>query len=89
MLQPTCWTISGTTLSRVPKNAHAILPNTSNVPLDLSCVAIASRDFMIGLSSVYCFTNSHFDSLKFEIIPFVQPFANLIKGAHSKARRTY
>ena len=33
----------------VPNNARAILPDTSNVPLDLSCVTIARRDFMIGL----------------------------------------
>ena len=46
-----CWTRSHTTLARVPKNARAILPDTSNVPLDMSCVTIARRDFMIGLSS--------------------------------------
>ena len=55
-----CWKRSRTTLSHVPKNARAILPDTSNVPLDLSCVTIARRDFMIGLSSVYSFNNSHF-----------------------------
>ena len=33
---------------------------TRNVPLDLSCVTIARRDFMIGLSYVYSFNNSHF-----------------------------
>ena len=61
MLQPMCWTKSRTTLSHVPKNARAILPiPTSNVPLDLSCVTIARRDFMIGLSSFYNFNNSHF-----------------------------
>ena len=60
MLQPMCWTRSRTALSHVPKNARAIMPDTSNVPLDLSCVTIARRDFMIGLSSFYSFNNSHF-----------------------------
>ena len=62
MLQPMCWTRSRTTLSHVPKKARVILPDTSNVPLDLSCVTIiiARRDFMIGLSSVCSFNNSHF-----------------------------
>ena len=55
-----CWTRSRTTLSHVPKNARAILADTSNVPLDISCVTIARRDFMIGLSSFYSFNNSHF-----------------------------
>ena len=55
MLQPMCWT-----RSHVPKNARAILPDTINVPLDLSCLTIARRDFMIGLSSFYSFNNSHF-----------------------------
>ena len=36
------------------------LADTSNVPLDLSCVTIARRDFMIGLSYFYNFNNSHF-----------------------------
>ena len=53
MLQPTCWTRSRTTLSHAPKNSRAILADTSNVPLDLSCVTIARRDFMIGLSSFF------------------------------------
>ena len=60
MLQPMCWTRSRTPLSHVPKKARAILPDTSNVPLDLSCVTIARRDFMIGLSYFYSFNNSHF-----------------------------
>ena len=42
------------------KNARAILPDTSNVPLDLSCVTFARRDFMTGLLYVYSFNNSHF-----------------------------
>ena len=46
--------------SHMPKNARAILPDTSNVPLDLSCVTIARRDFMIGLSYFYSINNSHF-----------------------------
>ena len=62
-------------------NARAILPDTSNVPLDLSCVTIARRDFMIGLSSFYSFNNSHFGF--FEVKTFIQLFANFIKGAHS------
>ena len=69
MLQPMCWTRSRTTLSYVPKNAHAILPDTSNVPLGLSCVTV------LVIHS--------FDSLKFEIKTFIQPFSNCIEGAHS------
>ena len=60
MLQPTCWTRSRTAHSHVSTNARAIFPDISNVPLDLSCVTIARRDFMIGLSYVYSFNNSHF-----------------------------
>ena len=60
MLQLMCWARSRTALSHVPKNARAILPDTSNVLLDLSCVTIARRDFMIGLSTFYSFNNSHF-----------------------------
>ena len=84
MLQLMCWTRTRTTLSHVPNNTRAILPDTSYVPLDLSCVTIARRDFMIGLSSFYSFNNSHF--WFFEIWNkngFFQPFANFIKGAHS------
>ena len=67
------------------QNARAILPGTSNVPFDLSCVTIARRDFMIGLSSFYSFNNSHFGC--FEIKKFIQQFLYFIniKGAHSKA----
>ena len=46
--------------THVPNYARAILPDTINVPLDLSCETIARRDFMIGLSSFYSFNNSHF-----------------------------
>ena len=53
MLQPRCWTRSRTALSHVPKNAREILPDTSNAPLDLSCVTIARRDFMIGLIVIF------------------------------------
>ena len=67
----------------VPKNARAILPDTSNVPLDLSCVTIARRHFMIGFSYFTVLINHTFDALKFEIKTFIQPFANFIKGAHS------
>ena len=41
-----CRTRSRTALSHVPNNARGILPDTSNVPLDLSCVTIARRDFI-------------------------------------------
>ena len=83
MLQPTCRTISRTALSQVPKNARAILLDTSNVPLDLSCVTIARRDVMIGLSYFTVVIIHTFDALKFEIKTFSQPFANFLKGAHS------
>ena len=76
MLQPTCWTRSRTGLSHVPKNARAILPETSNVPLDLSCVTIARREFVVLIIHTL-------DALKFEIKAFIQPFANFIKGAYS------
>ena len=59
----------------------AILSATSNVPLDLPCVTIARRDFMIGLSYFYSFNNSHFGF--FEIKTFIEPFADFIKGARS------
>ena len=58
-LESMCWTRSRTALSHVPKNARAILPDISNVPLDLSCVTIARRDFIIGLSYFYSYNNSH------------------------------
>ena len=61
MFQPMCWTRSRTTLSHVPKNARAILPDTSNVPLNLSCVTIARLDFMIGLSSFNSFNLTVFN----------------------------
>ena len=84
MLPLMCWTRTRTTLSHVPKNARAILPDTSYVPLDLSCVTIARRDFMIGLSYLFTVLIFHtFDSSTFEIKTFIQPFANVIKGAHS------
>ena len=65
MLQPTGYVLDKiahhTFTCNVPgKNARAILPDTSNVPLDISCVTIARRDFMIGLSSFYSFNISHF-----------------------------
>ena len=47
--------------------------------------SIAHRDFMISLSYLYSFNNSHFLFLQFEIKKFIQPFANFIKGAHSYA----
>ena len=84
MSQPTCWTRSRTAHRRAPKNSRAILPDKSNFPLDLSCVTIARRDFMIGLSSFYSLLIHTFDSLKFEIKTFIQPFANFIKAAHSR-----
>ena len=62
---------------------RAILPDTSNVPLDLSCVTSAHRDFTIGLSSFTVVIIHTFDCLKFEIKPFIQPFANFINGARS------
>ena len=61
----------------VPKNARAILPDASNVPLHLSCVTIARRDFMIGLSSCYSFNNSHLILLNLKSKRLgIQPFAN-------------
>ena len=79
MLQPMCWTRSRTTRSHVPKNARAILPDTRNVPLNLSCVTIARLDFMIGFHLFTDLIIHTFDSLKFEIKTFIQPFANFIK----------
>ena len=61
----------------MPKNARAILPDTSNVPLDLSCVTIARRDFTVLIIHT-C------DALKFEINTFIQPFANFIKRCLSR-----
>ena len=83
MLQPMCWTRSRTALSHVPKNASAILSHTSTVPLDLSRVTIARRDLVIGLSYFTVLIIHTIDSFKFEIKTFIQPFANLLKGAHS------
>ena len=59
MSQPTWWTRSRTALPHEPNNARAILPATNTAPLDLSCVTTARRDFMVGLSSVYSFNDSH------------------------------
>ena len=59
MSQPMCCTRSRTALPHAPKNARAILPDTNTVPLDLSCVTTARRDFMIGLSDFYSFNNSY------------------------------
>ena len=50
-------------------NARAILPDTSNVPLDLSCVTIARRDFMIGLSSFYSFVSVVGDEMPHLLFP--------------------
>ena len=67
----------------MPKNARTILPDTSNVSLDLSCVTIARRDFMVGLSYHTVLIILTSDDLKFEIKTFIQQFSNFIKGAHS------
>ena len=83
MSQPTCWTRSRTALPHEHKNGRAILPDTNTVPLDLSCVTTAHRDFMIGLSSFYSLIIHTFDALKFDIETCIQPFANFTKGAHS------
>ena len=53
------------------------------VPLDLSCVTIARRDFMVGLSYHTVLIILISDALKFEIKTFIQQFSNFIKGAHS------
>ena len=49
-----------TSLPRALKNALAILPDTNTVPLDLSWVTTARRNFMIGLLYFYSYNNSHF-----------------------------
>ena len=58
---------------RSPKNARrgAILPDKTNVPLDLSYLTIARHDFMIGLSSFTVLMIHTFDALKFEIKTFI------------------